>query len=713
MNRREFIATSAAEAAMLSQSMRAFAAPTAGIEASIDVGKVFGPVSPLIFGGYMEPATTRVWSELLYDRKFMRAVTDAPAPPAGNSFIHQGGQPWRPIGSMSAVEMDKVRPWVGEQSPRITLSGSEPRGIQQSGMRLGKGKSYIGRAVLAGDPTAKVQVRLVWGSGTSDSQMVTVPALSREYRKHPLKFTVATDAQDARIEIVGTGSGSFHVGTVSLMPADNVQGFHAGLIRHIKEAGFLMAKWPGGNFVSAYDWYDGLGDPDKRPPKPEPMWGNAIESNDVGLHEFFAFCKLIGAEPDLAVNTGFGEARVAAEEVEYCNGSVDTRLGKLRAQNGHPEPFNVRLWTIGNEMYGPWQYGYMPADQYCVKHNYFVQEMRKVDPKIKVTSAGASVCEASWCAAEQRQFSASMWQPPVQGPLPVGIKSTRDFDGWMLSNSADYIDFLSEHTYCYPDLAFDSAKQAFVDVHDPLELRARRDANRIGAAFEMLDRYKAAIPGIANKDIRFIFDEWGTRFRSAAGAVNFQRPVGMVTPMTYALFLHELFRHSDMVGASCPTGGLGTFLSDITGDAVGFAAEALMMKIMSNHFANAHPVAVDGNSPQQVASGTPYVDMGSKPTGSPTFPLDVVAAFSLDRKKFILSVVNPSEQPHQLTPHISGLRLGGGKLSRIVAPSITAVNVAGQEPVIKIIETPQGPLSEKLELPPISVSVYELDIEGV
>ena len=82
-----------------------------------------------------------------------------------------------------------------------------------------------------------------------------------------MKFTPTTDTENARLEIVGTGSGTFHVGTVSLMPADNVEGFHAGMIKLYKEAGFKMAKWPGGNFVSAYDWRDGIGDRDKRPPR--------------------------------------------------------------------------------------------------------------------------------------------------------------------------------------------------------------------------------------------------------------------------------------------------------------------------------------------------------------------------------------------------------------------------------------------------------------
>jgi len=714
MNRREFLAASVAGAAALNQGLKVFAAAPPDIQVTVDAANAGAPISPLIFGGYMEPATTRAWAEMLTDRKFARPVTNAAPPPVSPFMRRLQGEPFKPAGPEAMVTMDKADPFVGKQSPRVQLDSTEPRGIQQSKLRFGRGKAYVGRVYLAGDPGANVVVRVIWGPEASDSKTISMPTLDRMYQRVPFEFTAPADTEEGRLEIVGTGSGTFHIGTVSLMPADNIQGFHAGMIRLFKEAGFAMAKWPGGNFVSAYDWRDGVGDRDKRPPRFEPMWSNAIESNDVGLHEFIGFCRLLGAEPDIAVNTGFGEARVAADEVEYCNGSTSTPMGKLRAENGEPEPFNIHLWTIGNEMYGPWQFGHMAADQYCVKHNYFVEAMKEADPTIKVTSAGATICEASWCAAEQKQFEHNMWQPPVLSPLPFAVKSTNDFDGWMLTNCADNIDFLSEHTYAYPDLAFDSDKQAFVDVQDPLQLRTRRMANRISAAFEMWDKYLELMPSLKEKNIKFIFDEWGTRYRSAQGGRGgFQRPPGMVTPLSYALFLHELFRHSDMVGASCPTGGLGTVLTDITGDAVGFAASGLVMKIMATHFAGALPVAVNGNSPQQRNTGTPLVDMGTKPTGSATYPLDVAAALTAARTKFLLSVVNPTEEGQHFEARITGVKLrAAGKLSQIVAPSLTAENEPGKDPVIRIVETPQAALPETIEVPPISVSVYEFEIEN-
>ena len=373
------------------------------------------------------------------------------------------------------------------------------------------------------------------------------------------------------------------------------------------------------------------------------MWSNRIEPNDVGIHEFIAFCRLLGAEPYLAINSGFGDARDAADEVEYCNGSTDTRLGKLRADNGQPEPFNIRLWCIGNEMYGPWQFGHMSLNQYWVKHNYIVRAMKAVDPNIKVTVSGASICEKSIGGAEKKNdFFPDKWEPPVTAKLPYEFGSLNDWDGWLLANCADDIDHVSEHTYAYPDLKFDAQKQRFVNVQDALQFKTRRMANRIGEALEAWQKYLDKMPSLKERNIKFIFDEWGVRYRSADGKNH--RPPGMVTPLSYALYLNELFRHSDMVAASCPTGGLYTVLINNTGEAVGYSAAGLVMKIMGTHFAGARPVQVGGNSPQQPVSGTPFVDVPVSPIGSPTYPLDVVAAFSGDRKTFLLSVVNPTER---------------------------------------------------------------------
>ena len=704
MNRREFVAASVASAAMMQQKMMALA-PSGDLQVMVDATKVGEPVTPLIFGGYMEPATTRVWAEMLTDRKFSRSVPDTTPPPQGFNSGRGAMQPWRPVGPAGTVEMDKINPFVGEHSPRVALDSTEARGLQQGGLRLAKGKSYVGRIYLAGDPGAKIAVRLVWGTGASDSKSIPVPTISHEYRKIPLNFTSPVDTQDARLEIVGTGSGNFHIGTASLMPSDNVQGFRPGMVNLFKDAGYAMAKWPGGNFVSQYDWRDGLGDRDKRPPR-------ARESNDVGLHEFFAFCKLLGAEPYLAIDSGYGDDYSAAQEVEYVNGAATTPMGRLRAANGHPEPFKVNLWCIGNEMYGFWQAGHMSANQYAEKHGRIVKAMKKVDPTIKVTSAGATPSELSMMTQENKQFIPNPNWPDFTDIMPYKFESIHDYDWFLLKNgNGEYIDNISEHTYCYPELSFDQKKQLFVDLHDPLETQARRMTNRMGQAFESWDYYVSKMPELKSKNIKFIFDEWGTRFPNANGT-GMTRRTGMVMPMSYAIFLHEMFRHSGMITASTPTSSFNHIVMDGAGDGVGHTAAGLVIKLMRTHFANALPVQLGGNSPQPMVSGTTWVDIGTRPTGSPTYPLDILAAFSADRKKFMLSVVNPTIEKQEFTSQINGVKLRGtGKLSQLAAPSVDADNEPGKEPIIKIVESAQAELPARVQVPPISVSVYEFDVE--
>jgi len=396
--------------------------------------------------------------------------------------------------------------------------------------------------------------------------------------------------------------------------------------------------------------------------------------------------------------------------VEYCNGGSSTRLGKLRADHGHPEPFKIQLWCIGNEMYGPWQYGHMSLEQYWTKHNTIVEGMKKVDPRIKVALSGASISEKSIDGAEKKgNFFPSIWEPPITEKLPFEFGSVNDWDGWLLEKCADHADYVSEHTYAYPDLVFDAEKQLFVDVHDALQFRTRRLANRVGEAFEAWQKYSEKVPALKGKDIKFIFDEWGVRFRSADGKSH--PPTGMVPALSYALFLHEVFRHSDMVGASCPTGGLFTVLVDKTGEAVGFSAEGLVLKLIATHFANATPVEMSGNLPQQPMAGTPMVDIPTHPTGSATYPLDVLAAVSSDRKTFYLSVVNPTEEEQVLSPRIEGVSVqNAGKLWQIAASTVDASNEPGKKPAVEIIEHGAQQLAGPLRIPPISVNLYEFGI---
>ena len=142
------------------------------------------------------------------------------------------------------------------------------------------------------------------------------------------------------------------------------------------------------------------------------------------------------------------------------NGPATSRLGRLRAANGHPAPYGVKIWGVGNEMYGPWQWGHLAITQYPEKHNLMVKAMRKVDPTIKVIASGATPEEASWCYIENRQFNTFEGRENVNEPLPFAFGSREDWTGALLKTSADYIDYLGEHFYGYPNLVIDLANES-------------------------------------------------------------------------------------------------------------------------------------------------------------------------------------------------------------------------------------------------------------
>ena len=687
------------------------------VVAAIDATRTAAPITKLVFGGFMEPATTRVWAEMLYDRKFFREISSKPQPaaPAGG-FGRRGPQPrWKPVGADEFVTMDRKNAYVGEWSPAIRLEAATPHGVGQSGFSLRSGRSYTGRVVLAGSPGAKVQVSLIWGPNPADRQTIGIRTLTAGYAKYPLKFTAGADTTDGRFEVVASGTGTFHIGAVSLMPADNVSGFKAATIRMLKEQGIEIARWPGGNFVSAYDWRDGIGDADKRPPRRELAW-NGMESNDMGIDDFMTFCRLLGAEPYLAVNAGLGDAHSAAEEVEYVNGPASSRLGRLRAANGHPAPYGVKIWGIGNEMYGPWQWGHIALNQYVEKHNLIVQAMRKVDPSIRVIASGATPEETSWCYIENIQLGTFPEREKVNEKVPFAFGSKQDWTGGLLEHSADYIDYLGEHFYGYPNLAFDAQKQAFVDANDDLSDKVRRLSNRVEFKFEAWDEYVKRMPYLKDKDIKFAFDEWSPRNRpvNPSSAPPPQNP--MLNPLTNALVYHEFFRHSDKVGLAIATGGMGLTATDAYGDPIGFRMEGLVMKVLHDHFAGALPVAVTGDSPQRAIKGTVGVDTSARPSGSPTYPLDVFAALSADRKKLAISVVNPTETQQDCELNLAGVQPDGiARLWQLAAPAgATPAPAArggfGFGPPATMAEKslPQAP--RMITLPPASLSVYEFDV---
>lgn len=167
------------------------------------------------------------------------------------------------------------------------------------------------------------------------------------------------------------------------------QGFRTDVLDKLRELQYTTIRYPGGNFLSGYNWLDGVGPKDERPRRRELAW-QSIESNQFGTNEFMDFCRKIDAAPMMGVNLGTGTIQSAADLVEYCNAPAGSYFADLRASHGYQQPHNVELWCLGNEMDGPWQIGHLDQDEYARKALEAAKMMKWHDPALKLVLCGSS-----------------------------------------------------------------------------------------------------------------------------------------------------------------------------------------------------------------------------------------------------------------------------------------------------------------------------------
>jgi len=517
------------------------------ITVRIDAEETGEAISPYVYGQFIEHLGRciygGIWAEMLEDRKFYYAVGSE-------------GSAWKVVGDSNNIDMVRDNPYAGEHTPRVEVSGQSACGIAQGGLGLVKGNRYEGRVILLVEGTVKVDVSLVWGQGESGRETVSIDAPKGEYVKIPIRFVAGGESNEGRLEIVGQGEGTFRIGTASLMPGDNVEGMRADVLAILKELGAPMYRWPGGNFVSGYDWRDGIGERDRRPPRINLAW-SGLESDDFGIDEFMTFCRLVGAEPAVTVNTGFGDSYSAAQEVKYANSSPETAAGRLRAANGHREPYKVKWWFVGNEMWGNWQLGYMQLKQYVIKHNLFAEAMHKADPSIKL----------------------------------IGVGDIGEWSIGMLTKCADNMDLISEHFYCdqKKDLA-EHVRQIRENVEK--KVAAHRD-------------YRSRLKTLQGRDIDIALDEWnywyGKQIFGQLGNRYFLRDA-----LGIAEGLHEMYRNSDIVAMANyaqTVNVLGAIKTTKTEAA--FETTGLVLKMYREHYGQV-PVKVqwDANAIDVAAAWT-------------------------------------------------------------------------------------------------------------
>jgi alpha-N-arabinofuranosidase len=641
------------------------------VAVTIDATRKKDLISDKLFGMFMENLGNEdvgnliddcLWAELLDDRKFFYPIdTIAELVPKNRK---QAINQWKPVAGQSTVVMDTAEPYAGAHSPKIITTADSENGILQTGIALLASKKYTGRIVLNATAGLDITVSLLYGNGANESQSIHFSNVGKEYTTYDFNFTPAHDFAKGTLKITGKGNGSFHIGAVSLMPADNIDGFRPEVISLLKGLHSGIYRW-GGNFISAYDWRDGVGDPDKRAPRYEYAW-ECLEDNDVGTAEMIRFAQLVNVDLAMTVNTGFGDAYSAAQWVEYVNGSENTEMGKLRSANGHPKPFGITYWCVGNESYGWWQLGHLPLKQYIVKHNMFADKMLEKDPSIQLIGSGAAIEEMTVTENGIR----------TNGKVIPDYLSETDWTGGMLKD-AHHISFMSEHLYCSVTGRFDLTQAKYVEVPEPLEDWTRRPANRIKSKALEYAEYHKRIPGSAAVPV--YLDEW-------AYYTNWVHPKPTLgVAIGYARGLHELFRHTDLFKMAGFT--FGTSCLSFTDTSVEYNASGLLFKLYQSQFGRT-PIQVDGNSPQPSPAWPIGGDQPIENAGGNAYPLDIVAAITPDGKAITVAIVNPTESRQTVAINFVNAKTASGiKKWTISGTSVDARNIINEKPGIALAES--------------------------
>ena len=341
-----------------------------------------------IYGTFIEHIDTciynGIWSEMIMDRKFHDPVAT-------------GVSQWSKNGDVeNNQEVYKSAPYA----TTINKDGS----ITQLGIPLDENKDYDGYFYACGNGNLTISF-----TNADETIERKIEINSDTMTKYEYKIHSNVKNRKTKI-IIKSDSNGIVVDSLSLMPSDNYYGMRKDSLDLLKSLNAPFYRWPGGNFVSGYDWKDGIGDRDERQSKRnleycglESDFENederlandiikigslgfygAFEPNDYGLDEFIMMCRYLNAEPNIVVNSGLGNALDAADEVEYCN-TTNTEYGNKRVEK---EPYNVKYWSIGNEMNGSWQLGNVPINEYIVRHNEFYSKMKEVDNTIKIIGVG-------------------------------------------------------------------------------------------------------------------------------------------------------------------------------------------------------------------------------------------------------------------------------------------------------------------------------------
>ena len=632
--------------------------------------RVIGKLTNHMFGSNLEhigDAIYRngIWSELIDNRKFC-----GPDKLVWNNGLEHDHldfgiiQPWKGFNASAKHIMyahsnteyvvkgkeEISRYGSGKQSQQITIrkKSTTKRGIKQNLNVIFPKEEHVFSIYIKGNnQTIYISI------GEINLQIKTNKKWTEYKRK--IKFK---NYKSSKILSISIKQNEIFIANCSLMPKSTIFGFRKDISKMIKEWQPSYIRWPGGNFLSGYDWLNGIGNKNIRLPYYDHAWYQ-WEYNDVGTDEFMKWCNYIGSEPMITVNTGNGTPQEAANWIEYITGSENTKFGKLRVKNGRKKPYNLKTIFIGNEMFGGWQIGHTDPLTYANKYDNFVKAIKKVNNKLRFIAVGA--CSDHF----------GHWNEIV------------------LKNIKQKIDELSVHYY--------SIRTEKDKVHPNYKTRY---LPTVAAATEveiMLDRTINEVKKYTKKNIKIAFDEWNTYVE--AHTPKFLENYNIADALYAGSLLHACINRGNIItntGIYHLVNVMGNYR--IEGKKIWKTPTTLVLELMTKF----HKGIILTTKVKTNKFKSPR--LGKQPQYSNNLLID--AATTFQKNKYCISIVNKSEN--------KTIKVNFPKFKKIIesytinGKSKTDLNTENKRNNVIIKKNIVKVANNQITLPPHSFSLFRL-----
>ncbi|HEX4951089.1 MAG TPA: alpha-L-arabinofuranosidase C-terminal domain-containing protein [Blastocatellia bacterium] len=632
---------------------------------AIDAGKVEGRISPLLYGQFLEFMFEGIkgglHAELIRNRSFEEAPNaiglsrDWERYPDDRNDDYGLAFAWD--AEVAYPNTKKAEGIINGHSLRLQLSPGviERHGIYQSRIPIRQGIAYRGY-FWAKAESFEGRVTIALEADQTDGTIyaeTVISKISGDWKQYV--FTLQPTKSDplARFAILPDGRGRLWIDQVSLLPGDAVNGVRADVLAKVRALKPAFIRWPGGNVAQDYHWQWGIGLRAQRPIWSNLSWKNEPEPGDFGTDEFIQFCRTVGAEPSITVNVEGRGATVAeaAAWVEYCNGAVTSKYGAMRAANGHPEPYGVKYWEVGNEIWGDWVRGHSDAETYARNYNRYAAAMRAVDPTIKLIAVGDN---------DQK------WNTTV------------------LQRTQEPIDYLAIHHY-----------------YGTREMQG--DARNLMARPLYYERFYQEVKQLLReqaprRNIQLAINEWGLDLPVV-------RQHSMEAALYGARLMNVFERQGDVVGMSA--------VSDLVNGWPGGIIQASRHGVFTTPAYLVNQLYAQHLGRERLAIQVLSDTFDSSREGKGIAFLDAVASRSSDGRQIFLKAVNTDPaRAHNVTINLSGARVAPtGEMNTVTAPSLTSSNNFARPSEVAIQTVPLNASTRfTVNLPKHSVSVLTLNV---